>query len=146
MTESSYAHINEYGNIVLPANQVKMLGLKPGDNLLIETNGQGLSLHPPVTSLRRVYVEVTNKCNLTCRTCMRNVWNVKYGLMTNETFNRILSGLQVCSPKPDIFFGGYGEPLAHPHILTMIEQAKAQGHHVFIITHGILLNQETAAA
>lgn len=144
MTKLSYAHVDEHGNIILPVDQVREFGLQSGDSLLIETNKQGFFLRPPVTTLRRVYIEVTNKCNLNCATCMRNVWDVKYGLMANETFERILSGLQACSPKPDIFFGGYGEPLSHPRILTMIEQAKAQGHHVSLITNGILLDQETA--
>lgn len=144
MTKLSYAHVDEYGNIILPVDQVRELGLQPGDSLPIETNEQGFSLRTPVTTLRRVYVEVTNQCNLNCATCIRNVWDVEYGRMADETFERILSGLQACSPKPDIFFGGYGEPLSHPHILTMIEQAKAQGHHVSLITNGILLNQETA--
>ena len=144
MPKLFYAHVDEHGNLILPADQVRGLGLQPGDSLPIEANGQGLLLRPPVTALHQVYVEVTNKCNLNCATCMRNVWDVQYGLMTDETFERILSGLQARSPKRDIFFGGYGEPLSHPRILTMIEQAKAQGHHVSLITNGILLNQETA--
>ncbi|GAB4419431.1 MAG: tungsten cofactor oxidoreductase radical SAM maturase [Anaerolineales bacterium] len=144
MTKRSYAHVDEHGNLILPAEQVRELGLQPGDSLPIEANDQGISLRPSVNSLRRVYVEVTNKCNLNCATCMRNVWDVNYGRMTDETFARILLGLQACSPKPDIFFGGYGEPLSHPRILTMIEQAKAQGHHVSLITNGTLLNRETA--
>jgi MoaA/NifB/PqqE/SkfB family radical SAM enzyme len=144
MTKFSYAHVDIHGNIILPAEQVRELGLKPGDSLPIEADGQGLSLRPPVTSLRRVYVEVTNRCNLNCKTCMRNVWDVEYGLMADDTFNRVLSGLQTSSPKPDIFFGGYGEPLSHPHILTMIEQAKARGHHVSLITNGILLTEKVA--
>jgi len=144
MAKLSYALVDEHGNIILPVDQVRELGLQPGDSLLIESNDQGLSLRPPVTTLRRVYIEVTNKCNLNCATCMRNVWDVEYGLMANDTFTRIISGLQACTPKPDIFFGGYGEPLSHPRILAMIERAKAQGHHVSLITNGILLDQETA--
>jgi MoaA/NifB/PqqE/SkfB family radical SAM enzyme len=84
-------------------------------------------------------VEITNKCNLTCATCMRNVWNTKFGEMSTETFKRILLGLEGLQPKPELFFGGYGEPLSHPNCLEMIEQAKTAGHPVALISNGILL-------
>src|SRR5574339_1271348 len=105
-------------------------------------NGRGLYLHPSVHTVRRVYVEATNKCNLTCSTCMRNVWDVQYGHMSHQTYGRILSGLRDLPEKPEIFFGGYGEPLSHPKIFDMIERAKRQGHRVFLITNGILLTEE----
>jgi MoaA/NifB/PqqE/SkfB family radical SAM enzyme len=73
---------------------------------------------------------------------MRNIWDVKYGDMSAETFKRILSGLDSLSQKPELFFGGYGEPLSHPACLDMIEQAKAAGHPVSLITNGILLTEQ----
>jgi len=75
---------------------------------------------------------------------MRNVWVVEYGRMTRETFEHILSGIQSCSPKPNIFFGGYGEPLSHPECLPMIELAKSLDIRVSLITNGILLTEEVA--
>jgi MoaA/NifB/PqqE/SkfB family radical SAM enzyme len=87
-------------------------------------------------------VEITNKCNLNCSTCMRNVWDVQYGGMSGETFNRILVGLEDMPQKPELFFGGYGEPLSHPDCLDMIEQAKKAGHSVSLITNGILLTEQ----
>ena len=44
--------------------------------------------------------------------------------------------------KPELFFGGYGEPLSHPRILDMIEQAKKAGYSVSLITNGILLTEQ----
>jgi MoaA/NifB/PqqE/SkfB family radical SAM enzyme len=105
-------------------------------------HGNGLHLHPPIHTLKRVYVEVTNKCNLTCSTCMRNVWNVEYGHMSEETFGRVLAGLEALPEKPELFLGGYGEPLSHPRILHMIEEAKQRGHRVSLITNGILLTKD----
>jgi len=143
MARIHYAHINEDKGIILPPHIAGELGIAPGDEIRIEPNGHGLFLHPSINTLKRVYVEVTNKCNLNCSTCMRNVWDVKYGQMSVETFERILAGLGEFPEKPELFFGGYGEPLSHPNILDMIERAKGLGHRVSLITNGILLTEET---
>jgi MoaA/NifB/PqqE/SkfB family radical SAM enzyme len=145
MAKIQYAHVNGQKEIVLPDSLVKQLGIEPGDGLRIDLNGHGLHLRPSIHAIRRVYIEVTNKCNLNCSTCMRNVWDVQYGHMTEETFDRILSGLGRFGETPELFFGGYGEPLSHPNILSMIERAKQQGHHVSLITNGILLTETVAS-
>lgn len=139
MAKIHYARVNQDGEVVLPPQLVKDLGISPGDEIRIEPDAGGLHLHPSIHTLKRVYVEVTNKCNLTCSTCMRNVWDVKYGHMSSGTFDRILSGLEAVPDKPELFLGGYGEPLSHPGILDMVAQAKARGHRVSLITNGILL-------
>lgn len=140
MTKIYNAQVNENSDITLPAHLLKELGIAPGDDLRIEKNGHGIYLRPSIHTLRRVYIEVTNKCNLNCSTCMRNVWEAKFGNMTERTFERILAGLEDL-PDVEIFFGGYGEPLSHPNILRMVERAKAQGHRVSLITNGILLTE-----
>lgn len=142
MAKIHYAQINENREIVLPPNIAREMGIAPGEEIRVEMDGRGVYLHPSVHALRRVYVEVTNKCNLTCSTCMRNVWDVKFGHMTDETFERILTGLGDRADTPEIFFGGYGEPLSHPKILDMVERAKGAGHRVSLITNGILLTDQ----
>lgn len=42
------------------------------------------------------------------------------------------------------FFGGYGEPLAHPGIVDMVASAKATGARVELITNGTLLTPEVS--
>jgi MoaA/NifB/PqqE/SkfB family radical SAM enzyme len=141
MAKIHYARVNENNEVVLPPHFVKELGIVAGDEIRIEKNGHGLHLRPSINTLKRVYVEVTNKCNLNCSTCMRNVWDVQFGRMTDETFGRILAGLGDFPDKPELFFGGYGEPLSHPGLLDMLEQAKKMGHRVALITNGILLTK-----
>jgi MoaA/NifB/PqqE/SkfB family radical SAM enzyme len=141
MAKIHYAHVNEHNEVVLPPHFAKELGIRAGDEIRVEKHGQGLNLHPSINALKRAYIEVTNKCNLNCSTCMRNVWDVKYGHMSEETFERILAGLGEFPDKPELFFGGYGEPLSHPNILDMIEDAKRLGHRVSLITNGILLTE-----
>lgn len=144
MAKIHYARINEQGEVVLPPQVAKDLGIAPGDELRIESNGRGAHLHPSIHRLKRVYVEVTNQCNLTCSTCMRNVWEVEYGHMSTQLFGRILTGLEKCAERPEIFIGGYGEPLFHPGILNLIGEAKGRGFQVSMITNGILLTEPAA--
>lgn len=76
---------------------------------------------------------------------MRNVWDEPSGRMSIETFEKILSGLDYFTSRPLIFFGGYGEPLAHPDLDRMIIMARDLGLKVELITNGILLDEEMAA-
>lgn len=144
MAKIHYAKINDRGELVLPPRFTKELGIVPGDEIRIEPNGHGAYLHPSIHYLKRVYIEVTNRCNLNCSTCMRNVWDVAYGHMSEAVFDGILSGLETCSEKPEIFIGGYGEPLFHPKVLRFVEQAKGRGFHVSMITNGVLLTEDIA--
>lgn len=144
MAKVHYARVNEHNEIILPTHFARDLGLTPGDEIRIEPNGRGVYVHPSIHGLKRVYVEVTNKCNLTCSTCMRNVWDVEYGHMSDQVFERILSGFDGCAEKPEIFIGGYGEPLSHPRVLYLVKQAKEHGHRVSLITNGILLTKDVA--
>lgn len=144
MPKTYYARVNEHGEIVLPHQLATKLGISAGDEIRVDPNGLGLFVHPSVHTLKRVYVEVTNRCNLNCSTCMRNVWDVPYGNMSPTAFERILLGFENSPQKPELFLGGYGEPLSHPHILEMIEQAKRQGHAVSLITNGILLSEQVS--
>lgn len=141
MAQTLYARVDENGKISLPAALSQKLGLRPGDEIRVMPEDQSLRLRPSITTLQRVYIEVTNTCNLSCSTCMRNVWDVQYGRMTEETFDRILWGLDEFQEKPELFFGGYGEPLFHPRILDLIEHAKKQGYRVSLITNGTLLTE-----
>jgi MoaA/NifB/PqqE/SkfB family radical SAM enzyme len=144
MTKTYYARVNQNGEILLPPPLAAKLGLAAGEEIRVEPNGLGLFLHPSVNTLKRVYVEATNQCNLSCSICMRNVWDVQYGHMAPATFARILASFQDLPQKPELFLGGYGEPLSHPGILEMIGQAKKLGHRVSLITNGILLTEQVS--
>lgn len=136
--------IDEQGHLVLPDEILRQYGLIPGDSARLEILENGLVLSNHNKHLKRVYVEPTNACNLDCRTCMRNVWEEPSGWMTIDTFERIIQGIDALSPKPEIFFGGYGEPLAHPEFRKMVGMARSAGVDVELITNGILLDEEMA--
>ena len=134
------------GRLVADPSDSRQLGLRPGDALRLETGDPLWVARRPVSNLARVYVEPTNACNLTCSTCVRNVWSAESGFMTEETFDALLRGLAALPRPPVLFFGGFGEPLAHPRILPMLEEARSAGAEVELITNGILLGDEVRRA
>jgi MoaA/NifB/PqqE/SkfB family radical SAM enzyme len=117
-------------------------GIKPGSKVYVDETPKGPRLRLPVTHLKKVYIEPTNRCNLDCRICMRHAWDEPLGQMSMDTFSRIIDGLRAYSPPPTIFFGALGEPLAHPDILDMVVQAKALGSSVELITNATLLTKD----
>lgn len=132
-------HVDEEGRLVLPVQALADLGFKPGDDITVGATPQGIVLERSLDHLARLYIEPTNACNLDCRTCMRNAWDEPLGVMSAATFEQAVTGLKSFSPIPQVFFGGYGEPLTHPNLLGMIKQVRDLGAQVELITNGILL-------
>jgi MoaA/NifB/PqqE/SkfB family radical SAM enzyme len=130
------------GRLILPPEVTSRLGLTPGASLILDEEPDSVRLRRPVEHLAKVYVEPTSRCNLTCRTCIRNAWDETQGDMSKETFANLLRGIAALDPLPTVFFGGFGEPLAHPRIVEMVQQVKALGvPKVELITNGCLLDE-----
>lgn len=86
--------------------------------------------------LKKIYLEVTNACNLNCSFCIKNSRGIKY-LSKNE-FNNILDKLE---PYTDyLYFHVLGEPLMHPFINEMIDIASKR-FNVMITTNGYLIDR-----
>jgi MoaA/NifB/PqqE/SkfB family radical SAM enzyme len=131
----------EQGQSASPGSVARGDGARSGTPGHVREEAAGLRSRPPVTHLAKLYVEPTSRCNLACRTCVRNIWDEPLGAMADETFGRIISGLRAFRPAPAVFFGGFGEPLSHPKIIEMVAQAKALGGPVELITNGTLLTE-----
>ena len=87
---------------------------------------------------RKIYVEISNKCNLTCAFCP----GTRRGslAMSEERFAWLLPRLR---PYTDyLYFHILGEPLCHPKLGRFLELAQAQGFKVILTTNGTLLKQK----
>jgi MoaA/NifB/PqqE/SkfB family radical SAM enzyme len=74
---------------------------------------------------------------------MRDAWDETLGDMSEEIFLRALHDMQSFQPSPSVFFGGFGEPLAHPGIVEMVSRAKTAGApRVELVTNGCFLGEE----
>lgn len=96
-------------------------------------------------TLKKLYIEPTSNCNLSCTMCFRKTW-------IDETFGDMARGVfdTVMETMPDsvhtVFFGGMGEPLFHADILHMVKEASSRGKKVALLTNGTLLTRELSAA
>jgi len=138
--------LDDHGNLILPAELLAVYGIIPGAQIKLDTSAIGFSLSRSSDNLARVYIEPTNVCNLECATCIRNSWDELPGKMSFDSFERIMDGIASITPKPSVFFGGFGEPLTHPRILDMVANAKKVAENVELITNGILLTPEVSKA
>jgi MoaA/NifB/PqqE/SkfB family radical SAM enzyme len=134
--------VDKEGTLKFSSETKQALCLTPGMVLTVNIGINEIHIQRSIDHLARIYIELTNRCNLECRTCIRNVWDEPLGLMEWETFERILDGIQMVYPTPTLFLGGYGEPFVHPKIIEMIRRAKDLGLPVELITNGILLTEE----
>jgi MoaA/NifB/PqqE/SkfB family radical SAM enzyme len=141
-----YAEVDGNGNLKIPAEYARAMGLVPGSRVKLRQIADRLVLSRPTAELARVYIEPTTVCNLQCQTCIRNVWDEPVGRMDSDTFDRILESLRTMSHPPTIFFGGFGEPLTHPDFIEMVRAAKGLGGTVEAITNGMLLDGATSDA
>ena len=139
------ATVDEAGRLIVPPELAARLGIVPGAQAWLDEDAYGGFLHRPVTQLAKVYIEPTSRCNLTCRTCIRNNWDELQGDMSASLFERIITGIQTLPAPPKVTFGGFGEPLTHPLIGEMVRQAKSVASPVELITNGILLTRELSS-
>lgn len=87
---------------------------------------------------RKVYVEISNICNLSCRFCPGTRRAKK--AITEEEFSVLLPKLR---PYTDfLYFHLMGEPLLHPSLERFLELAGAQGFKVILTTNGTLLKKQ----
>ena len=133
------------GVLAVPAEVAATLGLEPGAEVeLVVKNGLA-EIRPNIHSLSRVYIEPTSRCNLACRTCIRNTWKEPLGDMEAATFDRLAGQLRRFPHLQSAMFGGFGEPTMHPDILRMLRRVKALGVRTELVTNGTLLDDEMLA-
>lgn len=88
----------------------------------------------------KVYVEISNLCNLSCSFCPGT--KRKKRAMTEEEFSSLLPKLR---PYTDfLYFHLMGEPLCHPKLGRFLELAHAAGFKVILTTNGTLLHERQA--
>jgi len=139
-----WVEVDEKGRLVLPPEVAERYGMQAGAQMFLREGSKGLQLQRPITQLAKVYIEPTSRCNLTCKTCIRNAWDESQGDMADETFELVLQYLEALPYRPTLFFGGFGEPLLLANIAEMITKAKKVAGKVELITNGILLTESCA--
>lgn len=86
----------------------------------------------------RVYIEISNICNLSCDFCPEV--ERKKRLMPLALFRSIL--LQLKDLTDEVTFHLMGEPLTHPHLAEFVQTCGEVGMPVNLTTNGTLLNHK----
>lgn len=86
---------------------------------------------------KKVYVEITNVCNMNCSFCHGHKRIPR--LMSEEEFSLVLKKLQGYTEY--IYYHLMGEPLMHPLLPRFLEMAKESGYKSIITTNGTLLKK-----
>ena len=86
---------------------------------------------------QRVYVEITNICNMQCSFCHGHSRTPKQ--MSEKEFSQILRELK--GKTKNIYYHLMGEPLAHPKLPLFMKMAKEEGFRSLITTNGTLLKK-----
>lgn len=85
---------------------------------------------------KKVYLEITNNCNLNCDFCLKNNRNKKF--MMKSELDIILNKLEGFTKY--VYFHVMGEPLIHPLINEFIDMASKK-YFVNITTNGYLIEK-----
>lgn len=86
-------------------------------------------------SFKKVYIEITNVCNLSCDFCPKTTR--KAGLTDKEKFSHILQ--QVKPHTEHIYLHLLGEPTMHPELGDFFEMSHGHGLKVNLTTNGTLI-------
>ena len=87
---------------------------------------------------QKIYLEISNICNLSCRFCPGTKRKPK--VMTEPEFHHLLPKLR---PWTDfLYFHLMGEPLCHPLLDSFLTAAGTHGFKVILTTNGTLLQKQ----
>ncbi len=113
---------------------------------MVEIRYRGWLVRPlPTNTPQVMVVEATSRCNLHCRHCFRNsAWDEEEGDMDHGLYVKLLREARLLGVRR-LVFTGWGEPLVHPEIDLMLEEAKRAGFEVAVNTNATLLSDHVEA-
>lgn len=126
--------------------RAQTIDLKSGDRPLTEARQKNAALNQkealagalcPESFPRRLVFEMTNACNLRCRTCARNSAHFKptsFKAAWRDFFEPALPYVE------EVTLMGWGEPTVHPDFVGFLAWAEKHGLRKYFCTNGLKLN------
>ncbi len=90
-----------------------------------------------MNSFKKIYIEITNVCNLACDFCPETKRSPKF--MDTNDFIHILEKVKPYGKY--IYLHVKGEPMLHPNIGLFLDLCNEQGFYVNLTTNGTLINE-----
>lgn len=91
-------------------------------------------------SIKKLYLELTDRCNLNCGICYRRSWSKSTGDMTEATYQKLLENLSELDELKEVVLGGIGEPTVSGLFCAAVEALSL--YDLTITTNGIFEDQE----
>jgi len=86
---------------------------------------------------KKVYLEITNTCNMACNFCPKTKRRAEF--MTLANFNRVIESIKPYTNY--VYLHLLGEPLLHPDLADFLECCQVNGLQVNITTNGTVLRK-----
>ncbi|TGE32917.1 radical SAM protein [Desulfosporosinus sp. Sb-LF] len=98
-------------------------------------------IYHPSPSIERLYLELTNRCNLSCEMCYRQNWQEPLGDMSSDVLSSIAGEVTAFPDLKEIILGGIGEPTIADNFRQAVELF-APKYEVTVTTNGTTLNDQ----
>lgn len=95
----------------------------------------------PAPSIERLYLELTNRCNLSCEMCYRHDWKEPLGDLSEELLQKIIEETKKFPDLQEVILGGIGEPTLALTFRKAITEF-APRYHVTVTSNGTALSEE----
>lgn len=96
-------------------------------------------VYHPSPSIERLYLELTNRCNLSCEMCYRQNWQEPLGDMSTEILSSIAGEVAAFPDLKEVILGGIGEPTI-AHSFRQAVEMFASRYEVTVTTNGTTLD------
>jgi len=93
-------------------------------------------------SFEKLYIELTDACNLNCVMCYRHNWPDLGGHMPTAMVDKIIGELGDNPSLKEIVLGGIGEPTVHPAFKEILPRLK--DYKVTVTTNGTTIDEAMA--
>lgn len=93
-------------------------------------------------SIKKIYLEVTDRCNLNCKICYRRAWSSEFYDMDISLLKKIYKEIKDDGDVEEIVIGGIGEPTCHPYIEDIIKLFRE--YKILLTTNGTQINKQIA--
>ena len=133
---------NATDDLVIPKKWLEKTNIGHFQEYMLVEEGDSILLTPSIHVLRKLYIEPTSVCNLNCVTCIRKNWQESNGYLSQPTFNRLVKQMKALPSLESVMFGGFGEPMSHPDILTMVKAIHELGIKTGMTTNGTQLTHD----
>ncbi len=93
---------------------------------------------------KRIVIELTCECNLSCLMCPRKYIDEKSGYMHKALWTKLINEIFEYSPDSVIIPFWRGESLLHPDFINFLELALDKPLRIHMSTNGTLINDESS--